>query len=169
TAFSSGVIAIVAGLPLAMVIRRRPEDYGETVDGLPPKRYVEGAAAPVDPRRDFTAPEAVRTSAFWLLSLGHGFALLVVHAVSVHSITHMNQGLGYSIERASLVYTLLTFSQMGGVGIGWLIGDRYDKRLIAAICMLMHMTGLLLLTYAVSVPMVLAFAVLHGSAWRLRG
>ena len=169
TAFSSGVIAIVVGLPLAMVIRRRPEDYGETVDGLPVKGYVEGEPAPLDPRRDFTAPEAVRTPAFWLLSLGHGFALLVVHAVSVHSITHMNQGLGYSIERASLVYTLLTVSQMGGVGIGWLIGDRYDKRLIAAICMLMHMTGLLLLTYAITVPMVLAFAVLHGAAWGLRG
>ena len=169
TAFSSGVIAIVVGLPLAMVIRRRPEDYGETVDGLPVKGYVEGEPALLDPRRDFTAPEAVRTPAFWLLSLGHGFALLVVHAVSVHSITHMNQGLGYSIERASLVYTLLTVSQMGGVGIGWLIGDRYDKRLIAAICMLMHMTGLLLLTYAITVPMVLAFAVLHGAAWGLRG
>jgi len=37
TAFGSGVIAIVVGLPLAMVIRRRPEDYGETVDGLAPK------------------------------------------------------------------------------------------------------------------------------------
>jgi len=169
TAFASGVIAIVIGLPLAMVIRRRPEDYGETVDGLPPHTYVEGAPAPVDPRRDFTASEAVRTPAFWLLSLGHGFALLVVHAVSVHSITHMNQGLGYSVERASLVYTLLTVSQMGGVGIGWLIGDRYDKRLIAATCMLMHMTGLLLLTYAITVPMVLAFAVLHGAAWGLRG
>ena len=169
TAFASGVIAIVAGLPLAMVIKRRPEDYGETIDGLPPKTYVAGEPAPPDPRRDFTAPEAVRTPAFWLLSLGHGFALLVVHAVSVHSITHMNQGLGYSVERASLVYTLLTLSQMGGVGIGWLIGDRYDKRLIAATCMLMHMTGLLLLTYAITVPMVLAFAVLHGAAWGLRG
>jgi sugar phosphate permease len=169
TAFASGVIAIVVGLPLAMVIRRRPEDYGETVDGLPPKAYVEGTPAPPDPRRDFTATEAVRTPAFWLLSLGHGFALFVVHAVSVHSITHLNQGLGYSVERASLVYTLLTLSQMGGVGIGWLIGDRYDKRLIAATCMLMHMTGLLFLTYAVSAAMVLAFAVLHGAAWGLRG
>ena len=34
TAFASGVIAIVAGLPLAMVMRRRPEDHGETVDGM---------------------------------------------------------------------------------------------------------------------------------------
>ena len=35
--------------------------------------------------------------------------------------------------------------------------------------MLMHMTALLLLTYAQSLAMVLAFAVLHGGAWGLRG
>jgi MFS family permease len=35
--------------------------------------------------------------------------------------------------------------------------------------MLMHMLGLLALTYAVAVPMVLAFALLHGTAWGLRG
>jgi MFS family permease len=111
----------------------------------------------------------VRTPAFWLLSLGHGFALLVVHAVSVHSITHMNQGLGYSVERASLAYMLLPLSQMGGVAVGWLIGDRYEKRFIAAACMLMHMAGLLLLTYAQNLAMVLAFALLHGIGWGLRG
>jgi len=64
---------------------------------------------------------------------------------------------------------VLTLSQLGGVFIGWLIGDRYDKRLISAVCMLTHMTALLLLTYATNAAMVLAFAVLHGAAWGLRG
>jgi MFS family permease len=170
TAFGSGLIAIVVGLPLAMIIRRRPEDHGDTVDGLPPVTPAAGnTAGALDPGRDFTAGEALRTGAFWLLSLGHGFALFVVHAVSVHSITHMKQDLGYTLEQASFVYTLLTLSQIGGVCIGWLIGDRYEKRLIAAACMLMHMSGLLLLTYAFNAAMVLAFAVLHGAAWGLRG
>jgi len=170
TAFSSGIIAIVVGLPLGFVIRRRPEDHGLTMDGLPaktPETTQELRALPLD--RDFTAAEAIRTPAFWLLSLGHGFALLVVHAVSVHAISHMNQGLGYSVGMASLFYMLLTVSQIGGVAIGWMIGDRYDKRLIAAGCMLAHMTGLLALTYAANAPMVMAFAVLHGAAWGLRG
>ena len=171
TAFASGMIAILVGLPLGMVMKRRPEDHGTTVDGLPPPAasVANGEAQPADARRDFTAAEALRTSAFWLLSLGHGFALLVVHAVTVHSITHMKQDLGYSLEQASFIYTLLTVSQIGGVCVGWLIGDRYEKRLIAAFCMLMHMTGLLLLTYAVNAAMLVAFAVLHGGAWGLRG
>jgi len=172
TAFGSGVVAIAVGLPLAFVIRRRPEDHGETMDGIsqqPPPGRTDLENATAEATRDFTAREALRTPAFWLLALGHGFALFVVHAVTVHSITHMNQGLGYSVEQASLVYLLLTVSQIGGVMLGWLIGDRFDKRLIAAACMLAHMTALLLLTYAVALPMVLAFALLHGAAWGLRG
>jgi MFS family permease len=35
--------------------------------------------------------------------------------------------------------------------------------------MLMHMAGLLLLTYAIVLPMIIGFAVLHGVAWGLRG
>ena len=171
TAFASGVIAIMVGLPLAMVFRRRPEDHGEVADGIvkteSPGKNV--SLEKPDARHDFTAREALRTPAFWLLSLGHAFALLVVHAVSVHAIAHMHQGLGYSVGEASLVYTLQTVCQIGGVLVGWAIGDRYQKRLICAACMLAHMLGLLLLTYAIALPMVLAFAVLHGAAWGLRG
>jgi sugar phosphate permease len=168
TAFGSGVLAIALGLPLALVIKRRPEDFGTTVDGLPPSA-AEKTQPSERPRRDFTAREAVRTRAFWLISLGHAFGLLVVHAVNVHAINHMTQDLGYSLAGASLAYMLLPLSQMGGVAVGWLIGDRYEKRFIAAACMLMHMAGLLLLTYAQNLAMVLAFALLHGIGWGLRG
>jgi sugar phosphate permease len=168
TAFASGVAYIAAGLPLAMVMRRRPGDHGETVDGAPVPA-APGRAASAGDRRDFTTREALRTPAFWLISLGHAFALLAVHAVNVHAITHMKEGLGYSVERAALVITLMVTGQIGGVLIGWAVGDRLEKRFVAAVCMLMHMVGLLLLTYAVAAPMVIGFALLHGIAWGLRG
>ncbi len=178
TAFASGVIVLAAGIPLSLVFRRRPEDYGEVVDGEPaPPREDTDAAAAADARSDagdFTAREALRTPAFWLLSLGHGFALFVVSAVNVHAITHMKEGLGYTVEAASLFIMLQTFSQIGGIAFGWAIGDRFDKRVVSAICMLMHMAGLLCLTYADATPlasglMISAYALLHGSAWGLRG
>jgi len=168
TAFASGVLAILVGWPLARVFHRRPEERGEIVDGLPP-----AAAGAGDPeaiaQREYSAREALRTSAFWLLSLGHGLALLVVYAVSVHAITYMKEGLGYSIARASFVISLMTVAQLGGILLGWAIGDRYEKRFIAAGCMLMHAAGLLMLTYAAVPVMLVAFAVLHGGAWGLRG
>ena len=168
TAFASGVLVILVCWPLAGVFRRRPEDHGETVDGLPPAAAGVGNPETSAPR-EFTASEALRTSAFWLISLGHGFALLVVCAVNVHAITHMKEGLGYSVAQAALVITLMTAAQVGGVLLGWAIGDRFDKRFVAAICMLMHAAGLLMLTYAAGPVMLVAFAVMHGSAWGLRG
>jgi sugar phosphate permease len=173
TALASGLLAIAVGLPLALVIRNSPREHGEVVDGTREEmpaaegKIRETAAGPAT--RDFTAREALRTQAFWLISLGHGFALFVVHAVTVHAITHLKEGLGYSVAAASLVISLVTTCQIGGVLLGWAIGDRYKKRLIAAACMLAHAVALLLLTYAIALPMVIAFAVLHGTAWGLRG
>jgi sugar phosphate permease len=171
TAFGSGVFAIAAGLPLALVIRRRPEDHGETVDGVPqaPQTEQKHSDTSSTSTRDFTAREALRTPAFWLLSLGHGFALLVVGAVNVHAIAHMKESLAYTVGAAALVITLVTLFQICGVMIGWAIGDRFEKRFIAAVCMLMHCLGLLSLTYASSAWWIIAFAALHGAAWGLRG
>jgi MFS family permease len=171
TAFASGVFAIVVGLPLAMVIRRRPEDQGETVDGVAhaPSSDKPAEAIAAKQSLDFTAAEALRTPAFWLLSLGHGFALLVVGAVNVHAIAHMKESLAYTVSAAALVITGLTVFQICGVLIGWAIGERFEKRLIAAGCMLMHMLGLLSLTYATGAAWLVAFAALHGTAWGLRG
>jgi sugar phosphate permease len=177
TAFTSGVLVVVICLPLSFVIRRRPEDMGLKVDGLD----VDSQGLPVGTRneskpvtRDFTAREALRTPAFWLISLGHGFALFVVMGVNTHAITHMKEGLGYTIEAASFAIMLQTVAQLAGVGLGAWIGDRHDKRKLSALCMLGHMLGLLCLTYAdinasMATAMIVAYAILHGTAWGLRG
>jgi len=179
TAFASGVIIIAVCLPLSYVFRRRPEDYGLRMDGAAAPSAGAGATGGTaaaatgrtdpDASRDFTAREALRTPAFWLLSLGHGFALFVVMGINTHAITHMKEGLGYSIEQASLAIMLQTVAQLCGVGLGAWIGDRYDKRRMSAYCMLGHMAGLLLLTYATGPAMIVAYAILHGVAWGLRG
>ena len=172
TAFASGIIIIVVCLPFSFIIRRRPEDIGEVMDGIG-SRSRDPVSDPEkegkETTRDFTAREALRTPAFWLLSLGHAFALLVVMGVNTHAITHMKEGLGYTIEAASFAIMLQTLAQLGGVGLGAWIGDRFDKRIVCALCMLGHMSGLLFLTFATGPAMIVAYAILHGAAWGLRG
>ena len=169
TAFASGVIAIVVGWPLARIIRGYPQDVGETIDGVPPARAEADPSSDEPLPRQFTALEAMRTRAFWLLGLGHGLALLVVTAVNVHAISHMKEGLGYSLAQASFVITVMTVAQAAGMLLGAAIGDRVEKRRAAAACMLMHAAGLLLLTYGTHPAMIGGFAILHGVAWGLRG
>ncbi|MGB7298548.1 MAG: MFS transporter [Burkholderiaceae bacterium] len=171
TAFGSGLLIMLVGFPLATVFRSRPEDFGEVPDG---KEFVARAEKDetMGPRRlspGFTATEAMRTSAFWLLAFGHGFALFVVTAVNTHAISHMKEGLGYTVTQASLVITIMTLFQIAGVALGWFIGDRFPKRFIAAGCMVGHCLGMLLLTYASNPVMLVLFAVVHGTAWGLRG
>jgi MFS family permease len=166
TALVSGVLVLLAGLPAAQIFRQRPAGVAEPPGGrLPESRRRAERPAPVD----FTVRQAIRTGAFWLVSLGHGSALLVVSAVMVHMVTHVTERLGYSLAQAATVVALLTVSQIAGhIGGGW-AGDRGPKRLIAACCMVGHAAALLLLAMASAYWMVIAFAVLHGLAWGTRG
>jgi sugar phosphate permease len=172
TAFASGIIIFAVCLPLSFVMRRRPEDIGEVMDGIR-SHSRDPVSDPEKERkeitRDFTAREALRTPAFWLLSLGHGFALFVVTAVNTHAITHMKESLGYTVEAASFAIMLQTVAQLCGVGLGAWIGDRFEKRIVCAAAMAGHMSGLLFLTYATGPAMIAAYAILHGAAWGLRG
>jgi sugar phosphate permease len=172
TAVGSGLLVLVVGLAAAQVFRHRPEAYGQHPDGDPAPEPTAQLAAPArtsTPVVDFTAREAMRTSAFWLLSAGHGSALLVVSTVLVHMATHVTERLGYSLADAARVVFLLTLSVIAGqLGGGW-AGDRVSKRGIAAGCMLGHAAALFLLATASAFWMVLAFAVLHGLSWGTRG
>jgi sugar phosphate permease len=174
TAFASGVVTLLAGLPIAQLVRHRPEPYGYGPDGDPrddassPAPRAAGTAAP---RSDvsFTAREAMRTRAFWFISIGHGSALLVVSAVMVHMIVHVTERLGYSLHQAAGVVALMTTMQViGQVSGGW-SGDRFSKRAIVVGCMIAHALALLSLAFATAFWMVVTFGVLHGLAWGVRG
>ncbi len=170
TAGATGLLVLLFGLPMAGMILRRPEDHGEHIDGIDPAlKVTEQGVLPVAPQVEFTAAEAVRTRAFWMLAFGHGLALLVVSAVNVHAITHMKEGLGYSVAAASWVILIMTFAQLVGILMGASLGDMFDKRKVAALCMLAHALGMVCLTFANDMTMLIAFGIFHGVAWGLRG
>ncbi len=170
TAFMSGVVVILAGVPLVQIVRHKPMEIGEQPDGIKLPVDADGDVLRFSShQQDFTAREAMRTYSFWLISAGHACALLVVSAVIVHLVPHLTQGLDYSLTQAGLVVALMTaFQMIGQIGGGYL-GDKINKRFLCIGCMSAHTIGLLLLAYATTTSMVIAFAVLHGLAWGIRG
>jgi MFS family permease len=169
TAFLSACIVLFVGIPLTFLIRRRPADMGLEPDGDPPT--VHGPDGVRSVRRDegFTLREALHTPAFYWISLGHASSLFIVSALVVHLVSHLNQGLGYSLGAASLFVFLMTMVQFVGTLTGGPLGDRFNKRRLVIVCMGMHVAGILLLAHAANVYMIVAFTVLHGLAWGWRG
>jgi MFS family permease len=171
TAFFSGVLIMVVGFPIAQIMRQRPEQYGYLPDGASAStpNANEGTTADPDEVTGFTAREAMRTPAFWLLSVGHTMALFTVGAVSLHLIPHIIDSVGLSITAASSAVVVMTiFNILGQLG-GGLLSDRFSKRWLAAIAMLVHSVALFILAYATTLLPVYIFAVLHGTAWGVRG
>lgn len=169
TALLSGILVLAVGIPLGQVVRHRPEPYGLAPDGDATPMPTEGPARRRATQVDFTPRQAIRTRAFWYVSLGHGFALLVVSAVLVHLLVHVTERLGYSLQQGAFVVGLMTVMQLcGQLTAGW-IGDRTSKRLICAGCMVGHAVGVLLLAFASAFWMVVAFGVVHGLSWGMRG
>jgi len=168
TAFYSGVMVIVVGFPLVFLVRHRPQDYGELVDGGS-QLNSDGTPMVFLSGRDFTARQAMRTSSFWLISMGHACALLTVSAIMVHLVSHLTESLAYSLAQAGLVVAALTgFQMLGQIGGGF-IGDRFNKQLICVVCMICHTAALLLIGNATELWMVILFTAMHGLAWGIRG
>ena len=173
TAFTSGVLVVVIALPLVQIVRHRPQDHDLRPDGASAEEEAQRQTAAGESddggSPNFTAREAMRTRSFWMISLGHASALLVVGAVMVHLVLHLTDRMGYSIVQANFVFQLLAAMQIAGQLGGGYLGDRVSKRALLMVCMAGHALGILMLAFASTLWMVIGFTVLHGLAWGTRG
>lgn len=175
TAGWSGIAILFLAWPVTKIIDHRPEDVGETPDGISIDRFEH--ENPNSTKYSLsgnygsysTTIEVLKTKAFWLISIGHATAGTIVGTVIVHIALHLNQQLGFSLGFVGAIITIMTVMQIFGLlGVGF-FGDRYNKRIVSAACMVLHAISLLLLAYAENMWMVIAFAVLHGIAMGVRG
>ncbi len=169
----SGAIILVVGLPFVQIVRHKPEQYGLLPDGRTPDAIVtvdgvEVTPSPQPEQASFTTRDAMRTRAFWFISLSHTASVLVVSVVMVHFVAYATTDLGYSLSAAAGIVTLQTITNLIGRPLGGWLADRTSSRLVTAVAMLGHATALLLLAYAEAGWMVIAFALLNGLAWGAR-
>jgi MFS family permease len=178
TSFVSGLIIIAIGIPVAQLLRSSPEEYGLNPDGVPDDQATTGSGdvTPGDHSSEaaqdglnFTVREAIRTRAFWLISGGHGIALLVVSTLLVFLIPHIVERIGLSVELAATVVTLMTAIMIFSQVFGGALGDKIDKRIGLTFCLLGHATALFGLAFSTAIWQIALFAVIHGLAWGTRG
>lgn len=170
TAWISAGAILALGLPLSSLIRSSPEAYGLLPDGDDDnceETRTGSAAASAEP--SFGTREAIRTRAFWLITAGHSIAVTLVASLTVHIVLHLTEGLGFTIQAAASIVALMTGATMIGQLAGGFLGDRFSKRAIAIVAMWAHAAALLALAFAPSLGFVVAFAIVHGLAWGMRG
>jgi MFS family permease len=173
TVVALGVGTWITCIPLALVIRDRPEKYGLLPDGDTSHhtlridcREEEGEAAPI------RFSDALRHRAFLFIVLSEVIRLMALFAVTNHIMPYLNV-LHVPRSTAGLIAAgLSVFSIPGRLYFGWL-ADRFDKRKVAALTCGMMTIGMFLLCYVNHVWIMILFLILfpvgYGGAITLRG
>jgi MFS family permease len=113
TVFIVGVLIIALTLPVAWVIRSRPEDLGLRPDGDPPQSHASAGwkldrhGREIDPA-DFDVRQAIRTSAFWFILLGVVTRVSATNAVIIHLFPIL-EWRGVDSGAATILASLLFF------------------------------------------------------------
>ncbi len=150
TILAIGMLAII--IPLSLVFRHKPEDYGHVVDGkrqdlikhsgYSSQRQVTG--------RDIKAGQALKSGAFWRLAIASIYNVMVVSAAVTHVMPYLST-IRMSRSISSLVAAGIPLTSIfGRLGLGWL-GDKFDRRTIAVYSCIAMGLGLICFGYTASI------------------
>lgn len=163
TATIIGLFILIVAVPISRLIRNRPQDYNLRPDGDPevaaPTSDAGQPAKAVE--TDFTAPQALRTPAFWLISFGHGFTSMVILAIMGH-LGLLMKDQGFEVQTTAWVVAVYTAVAMVFQLVGGYVGDRISIRLALFVFTTIQAGAVLLIAYADTMLMYYAFAVLFG-------
>ena len=155
-------------LPLSLLFRHKPEQYGYSPDGdLHRKLPVsEEQSSAQGNGLDIKVKQVLKSSVFWHIAMGFMCHILVVNAVITHVMPYLSS-VGFTRSFSSLVASVIPLSSIvGRLSFGWL-GDKFDKRRVAALGFVITSLGLLSFGYIATARtwMLVPSLVLVGLGW----
>jgi MFS family permease len=153
------------GIPLSLVVRHKPEQYGYLPDGeeTPGDNGVTSSSESLA-EAGFTAREAAGKSAFWLLSIALSVQFMAVLALMTHLMPYLSS-INISREIAGFAVTWLTLLSVAGrLGFGWM-GDIIDKRYVLAIAFALQSLGMFLFALIGEAWQLIPFLLLFGPGY----
>ena len=168
TVFVIGVIAILLGPLVARLLGKRPTP--EQIEEQTRQLSEPGRRSRRTRLYDFTPKEALRTRAFWSISMTHMLVNLSTGAISGHLFLHLTDGNGVNLDDATasgvipiLVVTTFVFQLGGGI-----MGDRVSKRILLPFLLLIQGAALVILAIADTFILAAVFAVVWGVGFGAR-
>ena len=166
-----GVVVIIIGVPLAAVMRPRPEDMGYLPDGDDPTDGSAAAAA-VDGSPEgsagLTVAQALHSRNFWFLGVSHSASLAAWGALQVHLIPALTD-IGQSEQLAATILTVTLIVAGFGRLIGGFLGDILGRRNVLIIAYLAQASAVVILAFTSTLVHAFAFAIVFGVAFGARG
>ena len=137
-----GLLAIC--LPLSLLVRHKPEQYGYQPDGEAENTVILNnslAKAKVD-EVNVGTKQAVKSRTFWHIALALMCQFIILSAVITHVMPYLSS-IGFTRAISGLMAAGIPLASIGGrLGLGWL-GDKVDKRRVAAGAFALMCGGLL--------------------------
>jgi len=176
--FVVGLAQMAICIPLALTVRRQPEDMGLAPDGESPledpllaeKELGEDGSSATEEgqsihRQGATMGQALRRSNFWFLGIAMALAGLGSMGLVVHQISYLKKSVGFSAEGAAQVATAMTIISLAGrLGFGYL-SDFVDKRKLLAVAYLLMGLGILAFAGIQSAWHVVFYLALFSPGW----
>ncbi len=179
TAVIAGLGILAVGLPLSVVMRHKPEQYGMLPDGqkivtldlqniktpkdqaLKPNQELPNEE---DTEASYGMIEALGTPVFWFLSIVFGLRQLIIGAIGLHQVPFLiDIGIDPQMAATVLGMTAIT-SIMGRLGFGWL-ADRIPKRYVMASTIGLASLGAFILANVTAWWQLILFVLVYGVGW----
>lgn len=127
-----GLFALVTLLPVALMMRRAPEDYGLQPDGAQTANPAASAQAERENRNAYTRAEALRTVSFYGLVIAFGFFSINIVVLLLQTIPYMTDA-GFSRAQAAWVLVVASIPAMLSKPVWGYLIDRMRVKPLAAI------------------------------------
>ncbi len=168
TVLAMGIIIILVGPFIARVLGKRPSP-----EQLATQMPVPGERAHRVAREssyDFTVREALRTGAFWSVSITHMLVNVSTGAISAHLFLHLTDqnGVGLDEAIASAIVPIMVATSFVAQLVGGIVGDLWNKRALVPFLVLIQGASLILLAVAESFLMAATFAFVWGIGFGAR-
>lgn len=145
------------GIPLSFVIRDKPEEYGDRMDGQVAARGSSPGQGP-PPKTVLPFRRAIRNKTFLLLNMTEFIRMMAVAAVATHIMPYLST-LGIPRSLAGLAAAgVPLFSIIGRVGFGWL-ADRFEKKYVMTSAFCLMAIGMLACAYGHIIWMIYLFLI----------
>jgi MFS family permease len=155
-------------LPLSLLFRHKPEQYGYLPDGDLHKKLLASEVQPSAQGNelDIGVKQVLKSGAFWHIAMGFMCHILVMNAVITHVMPYLGS-IGFTRSFSSLVaITIPATSIVGRLSFGW-FGDRFDKRRVTTLGFVLASLGLLAFGYVATAGtwILVPSLVLIGIGW----